>query len=137
MGRPKGSKNKNKTKVQMMAEQLGVEPFMILLYFASNDWKALGYESPTSTRYSTSGQPYEVDLISPKDRLFAATEAANYMYPKRKAIDLSHELDVTGQVDVQVSKKEFIKKIAQEPKALEAFEVLSTTLADAGTRISQ
>lgn len=137
MGRPKGSKNKNKTRVQELAEKLGVEPFQILLHFATGDWKALGYTTGTSTRYSTSGEPYEVDLISPKDRLFAASEACNYMYPKRKAVDLSHELDVSGQVDVQVSKKEFIKQLAGEPKALQALEILSTSLNDAGTRTRQ
>jgi hypothetical protein len=55
------------------ADDMGVDVFEILLKFAAGDAGALGIEEP----------------IAPALRLKAALEAAQYIYPKRKAIELN------------------------------------------------
>lgn len=88
-GRRKGTPNKNKTpKVAEIAERLGINPFEILLLFAAGDWQRLGYASPTRTQYSKSGEPYEVDVIEPGQRIAAAASACPYLFPKLQAIQL-------------------------------------------------
>jgi hypothetical protein len=65
---------------------LGVDPFEILLLFAKGDWKGLGYKSETVVKYSH-GNPYKTDVITADHRLKAASEASQYLHPKRKAIE--------------------------------------------------
>lgn len=86
-GRKKGTPNKKTQEAQDIATKLGVNPFEILLLFAKNDWKRLGYDSKTITKFSVAGDPYEEDRISPELRHSSAGKAAEYLYPKRKAIE--------------------------------------------------
>lgn len=72
-GRQKGTPNKNTQNLIERAEALGTDPFEILCHIASNNWRALGYRS----------NPIEL-----KDRQSAADSLCQYMYPKRKAVDL-------------------------------------------------
>lgn len=90
-GRKKGTPNKSVLPLAQKAEELGVDPFVILLLFAKSDWKALGYESKTETRGSRSGATYEVERITADQRLRAAAEACQYLHSKRKAIQLLDE----------------------------------------------
>jgi hypothetical protein len=87
-GRTKGTPNKKTRILQELAEDLKVDPFEILLRLASGDWAGLGYDSATTLKYSN-GVGYEVDRISVETRLSAASEACQYLYPKRKAIDVT------------------------------------------------
>lgn len=87
MGRPKGSPNKASRLARDLAEEMGVDPLEILLLFASQNWKALGYDSSTCTRYSATGEAFETDRITPEIRMSAAREAAKYIYPTQKAVD--------------------------------------------------
>lgn len=73
-GRPKGSKNKKDRDVFKKAEELGVDPFEVLLLFAKGDADALGYV----------GGKVPMDM-----RLSAAKDACTYLYSKKKAITLS------------------------------------------------
>jgi len=86
-GRQKGTPNKRTQTLIERAEALGVDPFEVLLYVAKGDWKALGYKKGTVK----AGQfgSYEVDLITLKDRMFAASDACQYIHPKRKAVELT------------------------------------------------
>jgi len=85
-GRKKGSKNKVNRPATEKAQELGVDPFEILLHFASGNWKALGY--PEKTRSIViQGKEVKVDVIDPEMRLNAAKEATHYILPKRKAVD--------------------------------------------------
>jgi len=97
-GRPKGSKNKDKSHVESVAERLGVDPFEILLLFAGNKWKELGYESETVTKYGQAGVVNEEFVIEPTTRSKAAAEACQYLYPKKKAVDhtISNGDEATG-----------------------------------------
>lgn len=89
MARPKGSLNRSTEDLFDKAAALGVDPFEVLLNFAKRDWKALGYDSPTVTKYCADGGTIEVDVITPDLQLSAAEKASSYLYPKRKAIDVT------------------------------------------------
>ena len=76
-GRKKGTPNKLTRTVMERVEALGVDPIAILAYFADGDTTKLGYTGK--------GDP----PITREMRLKAAIELAQYIAPKRKAIELS------------------------------------------------
>lgn len=116
-GRKKGTPNRNTLDAQAKAEALGIDPFEVLLLIANGDWEALGYESPTKTLMSM-GQPYEVDVIALADRRAAASDAAQFLLPKRKAADVTL-LDERGK-ELAKQAEEFEKLPAsQKIKLLE------------------
>ena len=84
-GRKKGSGNKKSLLVAEKAMELGVDPFEILLKFASADWKALGYKE----EYQVTKDGARL-TISPEVRLKAASEACQYILPKKKAMEISN-----------------------------------------------
>jgi hypothetical protein len=85
----KGTPNRQTKTLLERAEAIGVDPFEILLLFAKADWKALGYDSKSTTKWTSSGIEYEEDVITPELRVTAAKEACQYMHPKRKATELT------------------------------------------------
>ena len=87
-GRPKGSQNKITKTAREIADRMGVCPMEILLHFANKDWKALGYESPTLLKITADGA-HEVDRISAELRASCAKEAAKYIYPTQKAVEIT------------------------------------------------
>lgn len=91
-GRTKGAINKRTKfgpKAHETAERLGIDPFEILLRFAANDWENLGYVSRTRRMLSKSGEVVEIDNIEPSDRIQAAKSASEYLFPKRKSVELT------------------------------------------------
>lgn len=87
-GRVAGTPNKKTVEAMVRAEELGIDPFEILLLFAAGDWEALGL-SPTRTMTSGAGGTYEVDTISPELRQKSAHDACKYLLPQRKAMEMS------------------------------------------------
>lgn len=87
-GRKKGTPNKETVDARAIAERLGVDPFEVLLLFAIGDWKALGYDK--ANRLVSSNQYANIyeDTIPPALRKAAASDASQYLYPKRKAVEL-------------------------------------------------
>lgn len=87
-GRKAGVPNKKTALIADVAERLGVNPFEVLCLFAANKWKELGYtgskhiDSETGTEWFES--PISLDI-----RMNAAKEACKYLYPQRKAVQLS------------------------------------------------
>lgn len=74
--------------VENMAREMGIDPFEILLLYAAGDWKKLGYKSETVIKqYGESVQ--EEYTISPELRMSAAGKCCEYLYPKRKATEIS------------------------------------------------
>lgn len=88
-GRVLGSKNKNRMDANAIADELGVNPFRVLLHIVNGDWKAIGLKSQYVTKYTAKGDPYEEDAIQMDHRLTAAKEAAKYVLPQQKAIEHS------------------------------------------------
>lgn len=86
-GRQKGTSNKSKLPLLEKAQALGVDPFEVLLLFSKGDWKALGYSSELIISTNKMGETVKY-TIEPAVRMKAASEAAGYMYPKRKAIEV-------------------------------------------------
>lgn len=93
-GRPKGSPNRSLLDVKMKAEELGIDPFKILLLFAAGDWKKLGY--PDEKFISNEGDKsvtYKFH-VDPAVRAKCAQEAVQYLYPKRKALEVTDSSSV-------------------------------------------
>lgn len=106
-GRKKGTPNKSSIPLAEKTIVLDVNPFEILLLFAKGDWESLGYQSATKVLYSKSGDPYEMDIITPDHRLKAASEAAQYLYPKLKAISGEIELKKESHLNQKSEKVSF------------------------------
>lgn len=104
-GRKVGSVNKITTDARELAQRLGVDPHEILLRFAANDWKGLGYKSPTYEKTTlTRGEDgklkatkYSHPYITPEIRATCAKEAAKYVRPQLKAIEVT-DTSKTGDV---------------------------------------
>lgn len=90
-GRKAGTPNKQTQNLFEIADKVGVSPFEVMCMFAAKDWKGLGYSSEYETRVLKDGGTIEVDRIGPELRLHAAKEAAKYLYPQRKALEVSAE----------------------------------------------
>lgn len=86
-GRQKGTPNKDTSQLAQLAQQLDVDPFEILLLFASGDFMSLG-----------------INEVTPDQRLKAATEACTYLHPKRKALEHSGDMELKGQITVTVKR---------------------------------
>ena len=82
-----GNRRKGKD-LTALADEIGVSPFEILLNAAAGNWRALGYDSPTTTKMSPNGT-YEVEILPIELRLMAAKEAAQYLHPKKRAVEHS------------------------------------------------
>lgn len=107
-GRAKGTPNRTALPLQQLAEKLGCNPFEILCRFAIGDAKGLGYSSDIILKHNQKGDTVEQPLIAPELRVKAASEAAQYLYPKRKAIEHSGEIT---SVQVEKLKPEEINTI--------------------------
>lgn len=86
-GRAKGVPNKPKKTLLEKSEELGIDPFEILLRFAAEDWKGLGYAARTKISYTSAGIEFEEFVIKPEMRVKASGEACQYIYPKKKAVE--------------------------------------------------
>jgi hypothetical protein len=89
-GRTKGTPNRDTQELIKKAEELGVSPFEVMLHFASRNWKALKFKSPTKKVATASGL-VEVDVITPELQLRGAEGAAKYIYAVRKAVEVTGE----------------------------------------------
>lgn len=87
-GRKKGTPNKSTLEAIETAQRLGCNPFEILCLIALGDWQRLGYASPTIVK-SAGDTTYEVDRITVETRQKAAAAACDYIFPKRKALDIT------------------------------------------------
>lgn len=92
-GRAVGSKNKNRQALFDKAEELGVDPFEVLLLFAKGDFASLGYEERQFKTYGSGEDSYTIDelTISPELRAKCAEKACEYLHPKLKSVE--HSVD--------------------------------------------
>lgn len=101
-GRQKGTPNKNKSELQKKADALGVDPFEILLLFTKGDWQALGYPQEKETKFNAQGGVVQVRVISPDLRVAAAKAASEYLYPKKKAVEIVNGGEGESSAPLQV-----------------------------------
>lgn len=102
-GRGKGTPNKDTQTLQEKAKELGCDPFVVLMHFAKGDYEALGYRE-YETKTFKDGSTCEMLTISPELRQKSASDAAQYLYPKRKAIEHS------GSIDGAYTVEDFIRE---------------------------
>jgi hypothetical protein len=94
---------------QAIAQRLGVNPLEILLHFASNNWEALGYDS-ADKRVATQDGTVLVDRIETGERIAAASKACDYLYARRKSVELT---DADGNNPFQTF-NDWVKTIASK-----------------------
>jgi hypothetical protein len=87
-GRKKGTPNKRTGEAREVFVKHKIDPLEVLALMAKGDWKALGYKEGEEP-----DQKLALEL-----RFYAAKEGAQYLYPKRKAVEITNE----GGVQVQV-----------------------------------
>lgn len=118
-GRRKGTPNKDTKELMEIALRLGVSPFEVLLLFVKGDWKSLGYDMEKQIVSSNDHGDIYKYTIEPSVRAKCATEAASYLYPKRKAIELSTDpenpIEITGAITLE-DRKEMIKAARESGK---------------------
>lgn len=101
LGRPKGSPNKTVLDVRTKAEELGVDPFEILLLFAKGDWASLGYKSEQYICKSGKDGDAFAFTIDPSVRAKCASEATQYLFAKRKALEVTNNNALDGMTPEQ------------------------------------
>lgn len=99
-GRVKGIPNRRAIDARALAERMGVDPLEILLMFAGGDARSLGYVSVDQAGNE------QVGVIPPELRFAAAREAANYIYPKRKALEVSPYTEEKKSIEQIISEME-------------------------------
>lgn len=104
-GRQKGTPNKDVLGLEERAKTLGVDVFEILVYFVSGNWKALGYENEVFVIETAAGAHKLGYTITPEMRLKASTELMKYIYPTKKAVELS-----TADTGIKVVIEDYSKK---------------------------
>lgn len=115
-GRKRGQPNKASLPLLEKARELGIDPFEILLKFAAEDWKGLGYPARTKISYTSAGIEFEEFIIKPELRGKCAAEACQYIHAKRKSIETTVDASLLEKVKEMESKSEeelvaIIKKI--------------------------
>lgn len=101
-GRKKGVPNRKTRPLLEKAAELGVDPFEILLLIAKGDWERLGYKTLAEAN------------LTLQMRQSAASDCCQYLYPKRKAI----EMPITNPEDTSKEKValmiSWVKEIAED-----------------------
>lgn len=103
-GRPKGVKNKITKLAHEKAEELGIDPFKILLLFAKGDWKALGYKEETYVASVSEFGNTEKHHIEANTRAKCAADACRYLHPTQKAVEI-----IGDQVPFKVILEDYCK----------------------------
>lgn len=117
-GRSKGTLNKKTRDLYEIMDRLECNPFEVLLHFAKGDYKALGLDPKASTNENmqdiinnaiegfvddghTDKEIEEIEKaflnpISPELMQKSAKDACEYLFPKRKAIEIKDDREAAG-----------------------------------------
>lgn len=90
MGRPKGSKNIKTSlfEAELIAKDLGINPFEVLLRMAAGDWKGLGYDTEVQVCEKENGATFLRYTITPEMRMNASAQACRYLFSSKQAVDV-------------------------------------------------
>lgn len=88
-GREKGTPNKDTAELQEICKRLKCSPFEVTILFAKGDWKALGYEAEKYVSSESEKATTYKYTIDPSVRAKCASDACQYLYAKRKAVEVS------------------------------------------------
>jgi len=112
-GKPKGAKNRRTLHLEETAARLNVDPFEVLLMFAGNLWKELGYESECYFSEKSEGDGSTIKMgyvISPETRMKAAADACRYLYIPKKSVDVTSDGNALTTIEVKLLQKTIEKK---------------------------
>lgn len=85
-GRVKGTPNKATQSLLEIAEKHDCNPFEVLILFAKGDFETLGLPERTFKQF---GENVSEELtISPELRQKSAKDACEYLFPKRKSVEV-------------------------------------------------
>jgi len=116
--RPKGIPNKSTALLEQKAKELGVDPFDILLRFAAGDWQGLGYDNECYVMENAAGATKIGYTITPEMRLKAASEACQYILPKRKAMEVTQADMIEREVMDIEQKSKLLERAEKEIELL-------------------
>lgn len=121
-GRQKGTPNKRNHNQHLIeiAQRLDVNPFEVLCHFAKGDWKALGFESKTTIVYGPGGSESIEENIPIQLRLKAAMEMAQYLYPKKRSIEIKTDLSPEEQMIAQMVRERLEEYAAKQKEVVPA-----------------
>lgn len=114
-GRKIGTPNKRTEELENIAQRIGVNPFEVLCLISAGNWKGLGYKEKTKNKWLPSGIEVEEDVISLESRLQAAKEACKYLFPQRKAVDLTAQ-GPAGTAGIKIVIEDYLRKPTEETK---------------------
>jgi hypothetical protein len=95
--RQKGIPNRKTVEMHQKCQELGVDPFEVLCFYASRNWKKLGYQSATVTKVLKDGGVIEVDRITSDQQIECAKELCQYLYAKKRSVDITAGEGEEGQ----------------------------------------
>lgn len=90
-GREKGTPNKKTEWIFELCQKNNFDPIQALIDVAKNNWEALGYSGPEIEKQGFQGVMVLEPVISMDHRIDAMKTLTSYMYPKRKAVEISNE----------------------------------------------
>lgn len=111
-GRKKGTPNKKSTLIEEKCKELGCDPAEILMRFCLNDEKGLGYTGPR-IKMAPGGVVIEEPWITSEMRLKAASELMEYLYAKRKAVEVTGEDGGPIESEVTITTENILELIAK------------------------
>ncbi|HEY9705671.1 MAG TPA: hypothetical protein V6C58_24745 [Allocoleopsis sp.] len=106
-GRQKGTPNKKTEYAFEVLKKHNFCPIEYLVYVAKNDWKALGFESEMREKQGYQGITYLEYNIPIELRVDAAKDLMPYLYPKRRAIEISNPDDKKLEFSLSYNSKDF------------------------------
>lgn len=95
-GRQKGTPNKDTQYLIDVCKRMGHDPVEFYVNVVKGNWEKVGLDSKTNTFYTKSGDSYEQDQITVDHRLAANAKLFEYMFPKRKAVEISNSNEGQG-----------------------------------------
>lgn len=106
MGRTKGTPNRKTEHIFEMCEKKKFDPIEFLILVAQGEWKKIGYLAATRPKFGPGGLIVDEEWITMDHRIEASKKLADFMYPKRKAIELSGAQDESPLTISYVPKSE-------------------------------
>lgn len=102
VGRPKGTPNKKTDWVFELCEKHNFDPLETLIYIAKGDWKSLGFAGPTIEKFGSGNATIEEYVINTGHIADAAKTLAKFMYPTRKAIEITNDSEAQNGFKFQL-----------------------------------
>jgi len=112
-GRKKGTPNKSTDYIFDLCEKNNFDPIQALIWVAQNNWKSLGYRDSHIEKQGFQGVVTSEPIISVDHRIDAMKSLTGYMYPKRKAIEMTMDKNSVQPIILAYS-KESVKDAAQD-----------------------